>query len=443
MAGVGFIIGVLAIGYLGTNPVKPAQTITWIWREPYYQYGYAACSVEMFYTAFHAVQEPNGYSDQIIDEIEIENKDNQVEELPDIILILNESYYDLGLVADITTDVDYMEQYRSLDNAIKGYCVVPGIGGGTNCSEYELLTSNSLQLMPGITPFNYLDIKGASSIVSVLKELGYYTIGSHSQPAVNYNRGKGYTDLGFDRTFFQGDFVDLEFYYGRGRELDESVYGNLQRWHEETIKENDLPTLMYNLTFQNHGSYNMLPEEGYIVHIQEDYGEYTASINEFLTGIHQSNVAIQNMIDYYSEWERPVIVCMVGDHCPDFAPNIVRQDMSESERNLKLRSVPFLIWSNQAIEKEDAGYISMNMLVPRILKTAGLPTSPYYQYMCDLSQKVPVTTAYNTYYDCDGNEFSYDVDNENKNLVQQYFYMEYNNLKLSHRREELFETRGE
>lgn len=74
-------------------------------------------------------------------------------EKPDIILILNETLFDFSLIHDFETDEPVMPYMKSLENVIRGYVSVPAIGGGTNRSEYELLTSNSLYLMKDILPF--------------------------------------------------------------------------------------------------------------------------------------------------------------------------------------------------------------------------------------------------------------------------------------------------
>lgn len=212
-------------------------------------------------------------------------------------------------------------------------------------------------------------------IVSVLKAQGYYTIASHSQPGVNYNRTNGYADLGFEKSFFQGD-----------------------------------------------------------------YGDLTSTINEYLTRIYQSDMALQQLIEYYQESDRAVIICMVGDHCPDFAIELADEKMNEAEKNLRLRSVPFFIWSNQGLDAEEVEMISMNMLIPKLLSVAGVQMSPYYQYLYDLSADVPAITAYDTYFDAEGNAYSYDEESEYQEDVRQYLYMEYNNLKSSERRDELFEV---
>lgn len=114
----------------------------------------------MIISTRNVVNKPEGYSLEKVENINIEeNEQQRVNQTPDVILILNETFYDLKMITDIETDHEYMSGIKSLDNSVHGYAVVPLPGGGTNCSEYEFLTSNSLQLMPGVTPFNVLDLK--------------------------------------------------------------------------------------------------------------------------------------------------------------------------------------------------------------------------------------------------------------------------------------------
>lgn len=85
----------------------------------------------------YEVAAPIGYSEERIELIPIDNYSEKLPEnnqTPDIILILNKTFYDNSLVVDVETDVDYVGQFYSMDNAISGYAVVPKIGGGTNNS---------------------------------------------------------------------------------------------------------------------------------------------------------------------------------------------------------------------------------------------------------------------------------------------------------------------
>lgn len=421
-------------GYVSNDSIKPKQTLSWSWQESYYQYGYLATTLEVFQQSFDPVMMPASYDEELL--TTVKGEEQQLINTPDIILILNESYFDLQQVLDISVDKDYMKNYKGLQNAVRGYTVVPYSGGGTNNSEYELLTSNSLQLAPGITPFNVLNLKDSNNIVSFLKNCGYSSIGAHSEPALNYSRGKAYIDLGFDKTYFDGDFYNLAFYKNRWFETDECLYENAIKMYETLPTEK--PRMLYLLTIQNHGGWDMNAPEDDIIHIEEDYGEYTEQINEYLSCLYLSDLALQKLIDYYENIDRPVVICMLGDHSPAFVNELV--DTSNENINLKMHSTPFLIWANYPIEEKNLGYIGINAIVPNLLNIAGIPLSPYYQYILDMQEQVPVLTSRGVYYDKNGLSYGYDEKTQYTDLVNQYFNMEYNNIgKHADRKQSLFE----
>lgn len=422
-------------GYFSNNPIKPKNTVGWSWEEAYHQYGYIACSIEMIIRTRHIIDEPYGYSpDKVknMDIIPVGDKNNQK---PDIILILNESFYDLNQITDLETDMPYLENINTMENTITGYAVVPYSGGGTNCSEYELLTSNSLQLMKGITPFNVLDMSGANSIVSHLEQLGYETTGAHSEPASNYSRGRAYRDMGFDKIYFDNDFTDKDYYEKRWYETDESLYNNLIRWYEEDSEQS--AKFMYLLTIQNHGGWDLNPPEADTVHALNDFGEYQEQINEYLSSIRLSDIAFKNLTEYFESVDRPVIVCMVGDHSPTFAASIADSKYSKEERDKRLKSTPFIIWTNYDIDSKKIGYLSINYLMPLVLETAQVRTSPFYDYMNVLRNQVPVLTCYDVYMDASGTIYNYEDKSQYTDKVNGYFYLEYNSLQKN-RENELF-----
>lgn len=419
---------IIYFGYFSEKPIKPLNTIEWSWTEAYHTYGYMACSLEMIYQTRHVVEMPEGYSTDKLKNIDIRKEQVVKNQRPDIILILNESFYDLKQITDIKTDVPYMENINSMENTITGYTVVTSPGGGTNSSEYELLTSNSLQLMKGITPFNVMNMKGANSIVSHLKQLGYETTGAHSEAAMNYSRGRAYPDMGFDNVYFDDEFKDKVYYGNRWFETDESLYKNLISWYEQG-QTSASPQFIYLLTIQNHGGWDMNPNEDDIVHVLNNYDGLEQQLNEYLTSIRQSDIAFKNITDYFTTVDRPVVVCMVGDHSPIFASDIVDVKYSPEEKKKLLRSTPFIIWTNYESSSQDLGYISLNYLLPVLLENAQIATSPYYDYLIKLRKEVPILTSYDIYWDSDGEIHSYKDNTEHTNAVNSYFYLEYNNLQ--------------
>lgn len=432
-------ICILYFGYLSNNPVKPKKTIGWLWSEAYATYGYVSCTVESFIQSFDVINEPEGYSESALDRVVLpESSGSSQFQTPDIILILNESFYDLRQVSDFQTDYPFLDRIENMDNLLRGYAVVSNAGGGTNNSEYELLTSNSLYLMPGVTPFNTLDLNGANSIVSHLLHFGYYTLGSHCLLSPNYSRGIAYPALQFQDIYFHEDFNDLSWYGDRYQYTDKSCYSNLIHWYEEAPE--DSPRFLYLLTMQNHGGYDINSADYDLIHVESGLDGYTDLANEYLSCISLSDEAFYDLTTYFSTVDRPVIVCMVGDHAPSFVTNVTSDRYSSDEAALLQRSVPLLIWANYPLEDINIGTISMNYVVPTLLEIAGLPSSPYYSYMLQLKEQVPILTSYGSYYDVDGNLYTYSSDDNApyEDAVNGYFYLEYENLQSS-RNQSLFD----
>ena len=424
-------------GYLSPNPIKTKETIGWSWTEAYHQYGYLACTLEAASQMKRVVRQPFGYDERKITEIEIEQKETSNDEKPDIILILNETFYDLSEILELETDTDYLKNIHQMENLLEGKAVVPVNGGGTNKSEYELLTSNSMELMntSSADPFNILQLKGANSIVSILKKNGYQTLAAHSEPGVNYSRAKAYPDLGFDYVHFNEDFTK-EYYGDRWYATDESLYKNLIEWYEDMGED---PRFLYLLTVQNHGDWEMNKEELDTVHVLNDYGDYTDRINEYLSCIALTDQAFSFLTSYYSKVDRPVIICIVGDHAPVFAADIIDERYDEMESARMLRSVPLYIWSNFDLPDMNPNTISMNYVSPLLLRLAGFNNlSYYYEYMLNMREAVPVISSYDVYIDSAGVEYPYTSESPYTDMVNTYLYMEYNNLQ-SDRRQELFE----
>lgn len=412
--------------YLGKHPIKPRDTFIWSWEDSYYTYGYAASSIEILQKSLKLVDKPAGYSDEKAEKLAAETEVTPTSgKTPDVIFILNETFYDLRDILDIETDTEFMPFVDRLDDAIKGRCVVAGTGGGTNKSEYELLTSNSLQLMPGITPFNYLDFTDANSIVSYMKNLGYSTYGAHCAQPLNYSRSKVYPILGFDKIMFDKDFSGIEHYGSRWYATDESVYRNLTENYEQM---GDGPRFMYMLTIQNHGGWELNPSDKDIVHSKTDFGEYTDQINEYLSCIKLSDEAFKNLTEYFSKSDRPVVICMVGDHAPAFASELIDKD--DINQVVKLRSTPYIIWSNfglEDIDGENGETVSMPYMVPKTLKAAQIKLSPFYSYMLDMKAEVPVVSSFNIYRDKNGEMHKYTDTTPYTDKLCGYFDLVYNN----------------
>lgn len=427
---------VIYFGYFGRNPVKPKKTIAWVWQEAYGPYGYTACTVETLVQLLSDIPQPDGYTEEVVEQMDLTYTPKEDAQTPDVILILNETFSDLSAIMDIETDNPYLDKIYAIDNLLTGYAISAAAGGSTNNSEYEILSSNSTWLLPGVTPFNILELKGASSVVSNMNQLSYYTLGSHSEEATNYSRLTGYRDLGFQQTYFWDDFLNKVTYEDRHYATDASLYENLIRWYEEAPED---ARFLYLLTIQNHGSHHTSDDKYDLIHVQTDLGEYTSDANEYLTSISLSDEAFVELTEYFQTVDRPMIICMLGDHIAAFATNLV-EGKDQAETNLLQRKVPLLIWANFPLEQQNLGTMSMNYVVPTLLDIAGIQLNPYYSYLLQLKEQVPILTAYGDYYDAQGNRYTYDSDEgaPYESAVDNYFFLEYENL-LGKRNQELFQ----
>ena len=427
-------LGVIYISFFSPNSVKPKVTIGWSWKEACREYGYISYLVEDVYGKKTGVIKPEHYSLETVEEKCSEYKErqsSQCNELPDVILILNETFYDLHQVVNFQTDQDYLTNIKCIEDMACGYAVSPALMGGTNGAEYEVLTSNSLYLIKQGAPFNSLELENSSSLAGYLRSLGYSTLGTHSETGTNYNRIYGYNALGFEEVKFQEDYENCWSYDGRMYKSDYSVYENIKKWYTEM---GDRPRFVYCLTIQNHGGWDMGSEEFDTIHVTEgDVGE-TDIVNEYLTSISHSDEAFSDFIEYFKTiTDRKVVVCMLGDHAPSFAATIATPEYSEAERNMLLGATPLYIWSNYELENMDLGYMSMHYVAPTLLDAAGIPMSPYYMYLMDTKREVPIIASWGKYYDKDYE--CYDIGGgKYSQVVDDYFCVEYNNIKGEHER---------
>ena len=446
---------VMFFGYFGPVTIKPKTTYGWAWQNTYYTYGYLAGTIEATSLMADPIIEPEGYSDAAAVEAFAKADGytgpataETAQDYPDVVLILSESFYDFDLVTDLQADTDIMPVTKNLPNSVYGHTISPHVGGGTNLTEYEMLTSNSLILMPSITPFNWLNLYNANSVVSYLKGLGYSTMAAHPYTNSNYQRDSAWLALGFDETHFEDDFPTQDRYGDRPYQTDSATYKDWEKLYEAMPE--DKPRFSFLVSIQSHGDYDMNDASLDIVHAATDYGEYDELMDEYLSCIKMTDAAVQELCDYftaqYEKTGRKVIVAMAGDHAPSFVTHVADPSFAAAGNDLELlqRSTPFFIWANYPLEHTDAAVsttdplnrMDMVMLTPILLQQAGLPLSDYYKYLLEMKQNTPVVTAANDYMKADGTTAVYGVDPALDAWVKGYLNLEYNNIGAHAKRDQ-------
>ena len=435
------IFAILYAGYFAPFAPLPRSDAGWTWQTAYYRHGFLASSVETCRLLGDAVIQPAGYDEAALPDIAAaaERLNAETDDRPDILLILSESLYDFSLVTDPQADAELMPVINALPNAVRGHTVSANVGGGTNVTEYEMLTSNSAMLAPTVTPFNGLDFSDANSVVGYLKSLGYTTMAAHPYAASNYNRDVVWQQLGFDETHFMQDFPTQETYGARPYQTDSATYRDWQALYEAMPA--DKPRFSFLVSIQTHGDYTINDDAQNLVHAATDYGAFDHTMDEYLSCVQMSDAAFGELCEYftdlYARTGRKVIVAMAGDHAPSFVTHVSDPALGQgSELTLLQRSTPFVIWANYPLPHADAAQnpadplnrMDMVMLTPTLLEQAGLPLSDYYRYLLTLKDTAPVVTGAEDYTLPDGTAAAFGEDAARDALVRGYFDLEYNNI---------------
>lgn len=384
---------------------------------------------------------PDGYSTEKLDEIKEEYSKKAKESVnPDgtkpttIIQVMNESYSNLDVGG-----TNYAENmtpfYDSLENTVRGNLYVSVRGGGTCNTEYETLTGNTTAFFQaGVYPYNMYMNRNVPSIVSYMNQNDYTTTGIHLGKATNWNRRTAYQKLQFEDTVFAETFDGLDTIHGYP--TDEQDFETVIENYEEHKGEKQY---IFNVTYQNHGSYKNADDLQQTVDLSGyGYENYDTAEN-YLSLIKLTDEAFQQLIEYFQNVDENVMIIMYGDHQPSLGSASDRLFFPTSgtpEEDIKQYITPFLIWANYDIEDQTIDKLSANYLSSLILHTANMELTPYQQFLYDLKDSFPVITLYGCY-DANGT-FYESVDDIDSELIDTYRILQYNNVFDSDRDAELF-----
>ncbi|MCI5517644.1 LTA synthase family protein [Roseburia sp. MUC/MUC-530-WT-4D] len=355
---------------------------------------------------------------------------DNTEDLPNIIVIMDEAFSDLSVVGDFEPNEDYMPFVHSLeqgnDNTVTGYLNVSVCGGNTANTEFEFLTGNTMAFLPaGSIPYQQYIKSETPSLAEYLSGLGYETYGMHPYNASGWDRDRVYPLLGFENTRFFDDFTDKTFL--RKYVSDDSDFKNIIQTYEQ--KDEGHPAFIFNVTMQNHGSYtdaynNFTPDVTVT-------GTDSFVLEQYLSLIKRTDQALENLIDYFAGQKEKTIIVFFGDHqpadsvaAPVLALNGKDVNSLNSEDQRLRYQVPYVIWANYDIEEGTGEDTSANYLAARVLQTAGVPTSAYQNYLLELEKDYPVISAVRVE-KADGTETN---SKEEKKGLLQYQQLQYYSL---------------
>lgn len=311
----------------------------------------------------------------------------KVSQTPDIVVIMNESFADLRCYgAQIAPEI-YRDWDEILARSAHGTAYSSVFGGNTPNAEYEFLTGDSLLFYTG-TPIPYETAirQEVPALPELLAQLGSGTVAMHPNEGIVWSRERVYPKLGFERSVFLPEYENTE--QIRRYVSDQANYTQVLR----ALEEGTGPQFLFNVTIQNHGSYE-----------EEDFANLNALLDsrtncsqarQYLTLVKESGKAQKEFLQQLEQRPRKTYVVFFGDHQPWVDEAFYSQYESGPDAQEHLRyQVPYFIWCNQSQEETQLPACGLNDLQLYLAQVAGLPLTGYQKLLAQVAQRYPVVCA--------------------------------------------------
>lgn len=315
----------------------------------YEDYGYPYCLVTtIFNTGINCPPEYSQSSVQAIMREEDKLTQTDTDDLPNIIFLQLESFFDPYMVNYLKLSEDPIPNFRRMMKEYSsGYYRVPSVGAGTANTEFETITGMSLRYFgPGEYPYkSILKETTCESAPFVLKQLGYTTHAIHNNEANFYGRRSIFPNLGFD-TFTSEEYMEEEddhtpLGWVRDRVLKQSIM--------DCLESSEGRDYIYTISVQGHGDYPEEPilEDPQITVSGSATEEQNYKWEYYVNEIHEMDEFIQELTEELEELGEPVVLVMYGDHLPTMGLEV--RDM----KNRYLFQTQYVIWDNMGLKKKD------------------------------------------------------------------------------------------
>ncbi len=308
------------------------------------------------------------------------------DEKPNVILIMEESMFDVSRVPDINISTEVDGNIKKYEKAMS---VSPKYGGLTSTIEFEALTgfSNYFFLDTVVPYITYWDSEDdvIPSIASEFNKNGYNTTAIHPNEGTIYNRDIVYNAMGFKK-FIDKDDMDFS-----PENLTVDSYfkdSALADVIKTQLDSSDEPQFIFTVTIENHMLYdNKYNDTEVKVTSDKVGGTELHQLEQYTQGVLSADRFIEKMVDIVDNAKRPTIMYVWGDHLP---PLTAFNTLGYIDDKYSKYTTPIVAYSNYKDINIDSEYISPAQLAPQVLRDAGVEYSSYFDYIYSLRSKYPV-----------------------------------------------------
>jgi phosphoglycerol transferase MdoB-like AlkP superfamily enzyme len=337
---------------------------------------------------------------------------------PDVIFLMSEAFWDVTQIPGLAFEEDPIPNFRRLEReAITGNLYVSVFGGGTDNTEFSVLTGHSPANFGAEVTSAYKTLvrHETDSIARAFLRAGYRTLALHPNYKWFYNRDNVYKWLGFER------FVGLDA-FDEARDNVGNYVGDAAMTAKlieeyEALAASGAPVFAYATSIQNHGPYDggmiygQIPENH---SVRDGYSLDAAGgmiVTNYVRGLMDADAALGALAGYLEGSARPCVLVFFGDHLPlmGYDYSVYRQlgytggpetGLAGFEEIFRER---YVIWANGAARGAWAGYdglrsrpnqMSANYLGGFVLEALGIPGGAYQGMLGWLRGRLPVVQQY-------------------------------------------------
>ena len=343
----------------------------------YEDYGLPYCFMASLFNT--GINEPNDYSEETIariskdGEITRNESDEPEEDLPNILFVQLESYFDVEEAEFFTTSKDACPNLHEMyDKYSSGYFKVPSVGAGTANTEFEVLTGMNLRYFgPGEYPYKtILKETPCESAATALEALGYGTHALHNNGGNFYSRARVFNNMGFD-SFTSKEFMNILQLTENGWSKDDILIDHIVDALDSTRQQD----FVFTISVQGHGDY---PEEKVIENpeITVEGIEDEALKNKweyYVNQVYEMDKFAGDLVDAVEKRGEPTVVVFYGDHLPTMGLK------AEDLKSRYLYNTNYVIWDNIGLEKEDRNIPSYQIMAD-VFDRLGIHSGTVFNY---------------------------------------------------------------
>lgn len=330
-------------------------------------------------------------------------KENAVRKSPaeegaNVVIVLNESFYDPSAGFGGKKFEDYyahsggeiLPNLRKVqENYPSGYMYTLDYGGGTANIEFEAFTGMT-NYWVNTVPYTSLVPKAGQipSIATALKQAGYETLAIHPFNGGMYKRNISLVNEGFDR-FITENEMDYTEKDGRSEYInDRSAYRQVIK----ELKDEEKPLAVGLITMQNHTPYNpdLYAETEFAITNDEVDETHKGQIATYYQSLHNSDAYLGEFLQELEELGEKTVVLFFGDHSAGLF-DLTNNSEDASVRDLS-RVMPYFVYANYeaGLSKTTLPTTTPNCLVNTLLDSLNWQKAARYYLINEVCATEPV-----------------------------------------------------